>query len=167
MKFQYYDKQPVDLVQHCFDMRVLHGEDLKIHIGTDSVAAHGFVYYFTVVAFRYGNRGVHFIFSKEKVQSYRTEGGKPDLFTRLLRECQLTVDTALLLNGIPKEMIVLEFDYNNLIETVSNRLVTVAKGWALGYDFKFLMKYKENAHRPDQWESQIAVKAANHLCQSV
>jgi predicted RNase H-related nuclease YkuK (DUF458 family) len=170
MQFKNYKRQNVDLIQHCLEQRIKHGSDLKIHIGTDSSAAHGFVYYYTVVAFRYGKQGVHFIFVKEKVQSYRTESGKPDLFTKLLRECQLTIDVALKLTQeqiIPKEMIMLEFDYNNLVDTVSNRLVSAAKGWALGYDFKYMVKYKENAHRPDQWEDQIACKAANHLCQGV
>ena len=169
MKFFSYKREPIDLFQHCLEQKVRHGNKLTVHIGTDSVSTHGFVHYFTVVAFRYEKNGVHFIFSKEKVQSYRTESGKPDLFTRLLRECQLTMDVAIDLtdkNILSKEQIILEFDYNNLIETVSNKLVSAARGWAVGYGFEYLMKYKDNANRPEQWADQIACKAANHLCQS-
>lgn len=170
MKFFSYNRQPIDLFQHCSDQKVKHGSKLKIHIGTDSVATAGSVHYFTVVAFRYGKNGAHFIYSKERVQSYRTENGKPDLFTRLLRECQLTMDVAIDLtdnNIISHEQIILEFDYNNLIETVSNKLVSAAKGWAVGYGFNYLMKYKDNANKPEQWAEQIACKAANHLCQGI
>lgn len=170
MKFQDYKRQGVDLIQHCIEQRVQHGLNLKIHIGTDSQSREGFVYYFTVVAFRHSKTGVHFIYSKERVQSFRTGDNKPDLFTRLWRECKLTMDVAQALvdaQVATKSDIVIELDYNNLIETVSNKLVSSTRGWARGEGYQCLVKYKENATKPDQWEEQIAVKAANHLCQTI
>ena len=168
MQFYNYTKENVDLFAIVAEQKRLHGQNLKVHIGTDSAAEGGSVHYFSVIAFRHSKTGVHFIYSKETVNSYRTESGKPDIFTRLLRECQLTMDIAVSLTDagmLIHDDIMLEFDYNNLIETVSNKLVAAARGWATGYGFKFMVKYKANAHRPDQWEDQIAAKAANHLCQ--
>lgn len=168
MKFVTYKREPISLFEHCVQQKVIH-KNLTVHIGTDSIAVGGFVYYFTVVAFIYGKEGSHFVFSKEKVQSYRTESGKPDLFTRLLRECQLTMDVAIDLTDndiLSKNQIILEFDYNNVIETISNKLVSAAKGWAAGHGFDYLMKFKENATKSNEWADQVACKAANHLCQS-
>lgn len=163
-----YKREKINLIEHCLQQKVQFGNKLKIHIGTDSIAKDGNVYYYSVIAFRHSNNGVHFIFSKEKVQSYRTGDGKPDLFTRLFRECQLTLDIAnFLINDelFRRDDIIVELDYNNLVETISNKVVNATKGWVIGSGFKCLVKYKENATKPDQWEDQIACKAANHLCQ--
>lgn len=169
-KFVNYKREPINLIEHCTQKRVQYADDLKVHIGTDSIAIGGNVVYFTVVAFRSGKNGVHFVFTKEKVQSYRTGDGKPDLFTRLYRECSLTLDVANYLvesSVFTHDDVIIELDYNNLIETISNKVVNATKGWVIGSGYKCLVKYKENATKPDQWEDQIAVKAANHLCQGV
>jgi len=170
VKFVNYKREPVDLIEYCLQKRVQYSNDLKVHIGTDSIAIGGNVIYFTVVAFRAGKTGVHFIFTKEKVPSYRTGDGKPDLFTRLYRECTLTLDVAHLLidaNVFTHNDIIIELDYNNLVETISTKVVKATRGTVTGYGYTCLAKYKENATKPDQWEDQIACKAANHLCQGV
>lgn len=170
MKFLNYNRKEVDLFQTVLEEKSKHGNKLKIHIGTDSTVSRDYTHYFTVVAFRHSKTGVHFIFSKEKVQRFRNENGKPDSFTRLWRECKLSMDVAQLIvdNGIiDKNEIIIELDYNNLIKTISTPLVNSTKGWAIGEGFQCMVKYKENASKPDQWEEQIAVKAANHLCQSI
>lgn len=170
MKFKNYQRKEIDLFQTLMEQKLKYGNNLKVHIGTDSAVSGEFTYYFTVVAFRHSKTGVHFIFAKEKVQRFRNENGKPDSFTRLWRECKLSMDVAqaIVEKGlISKNEIIIELDYNNLIKTVSTPLVSSTKGWAVGEGFNCMVKYKENAHKPDQWEEQIAVKAANHLCQSI
>ena len=168
MKFYDYKRKEVDLINHSLNQRAMFGNKLKIHIGTDSVAVGGNIVYFTVVAYRHSKNGVHFIFMKERVNKFRDGNQKPDIFTRLWRECKLTMDVATELTKIfKKDDIIIELDYNNLVETVSTKLVASTRGWAIGEGFKCLVKYKENATRPDQWEDQLAVKAANHLCQGI
>lgn len=171
MKFvNYKHREEIDLFQTVSEQKLHHAPNLKVHIGTDSVVSGEWISYFTVVAFRHSRTGVHFIFSKEKVQRFRNENGKPDSFTRLWRECKLTMDVAQMLVDrglLSKPEIIIELDYNNLIKTVSTPLISSTKGWAVGEGYQCLVKYKENAQRPDQWEEQIAVKAANHLCLGV
>lgn len=171
MKFiNYQHRKEVDLFKIVSDQKFQYGSDLKVHIGTDSTVSGDFTLYFTVVAFRHSKTGVHFVFSKEKVQRFRNENGKPDSFTRLWRECKLSMDVAQMLverGLLSKSDIIIELDYNNLIKTVSTPLISSTKGWAIGEGYQCLVKYKENAQRPDQWEDQIAVKAANHLCLGV
>lgn len=168
MKFKNYNNQEVDLFQVVSDQKLKHGNNLKIHVGTDSATRGESIIYFTVVAFRHSNDGVHFIYSKETIPRLRHEGGKPDSFTRLWRECKLSMEVAQQLvdsSLVVKDDIIVELDYNNLINTISTPLVSATRGWVIGEGFKCLVKYKDNANKPDQWSEQIAVKAADHLCQ--
>lgn len=152
-------REPVDLIQHCIEQRVAHPH-LTVHLGCDSVVVGGQIYYVTVVAFRYGRNGAHFIFNKTKVPSYRKSDGKPDIFTRLMHETKSTIDLVQFLterNIFIKEMLVLEFDFNNMRETKSREHVAIASGWASGFGY-------ENVYlKSDQ---QVACKAANQICQS-
>lgn len=195
-KFQNYKRQPVDLIQHCFEQRALHGDDLRVFIGTDSISVAGKITYYSVVAFRYGKNGVHFIFTKEVIDSIRKENGKPDVFTKLWKECELSIALAEYLvnkNVFTKDSIVIELDYNNIVDTLSKPLIPATKGWAVSAGFKCLAKIPHNHSHPtktptqdmvcvgnpelDKWgkpvfpedwtDVQIACKAANHLCQGV
>ena len=171
-QFYNYKRQPVDLVQHCFEQRAIHGQDLTVFIGTDSISVGGKIHYFIVVAFRYGKNGVHFIYAKEKVPTYRFENGKPDIDTKLRREGHMTMDLAKFLvdsNIFTKDQIIVEFDYNDAIPTVSTRLIPEMKGLATWFGYQSLTKYGEYVltQNLEEVTDQIAVKAANHLCQGV
>lgn len=195
MVWKNYKREKVDLFQHCLEQKVKF-KNLKIFIGTDSISKAGEITYYTVVAFRYAKNGVHFIFSKEIIKSIRKENGKPDVFTKLWKECELSMALANLLvnEGIfTKEDIIIELDYNNIVETLSKPLIPATKGWAIGDGFKCLCKIPHNHDRPkkspiddmvcigdptldqygkplypEDWtDVQIACKAANHLCQGV
>ena len=131
-----------------------------IHIGCDSVVTGGTINYILVVAFREGKHGVHFIYEKIKLPTYRTAGNKPDVFTRLWQEGRMTIELSEKLIDskiIIKEDVILEFDYNNVKETISKTLIPSIQGWALGLDYKKILLKSDN---------QIAVKAANDICQN-
>ena len=170
MNFVTYDRKAVDLIQHCLEQRVKR-DNLTIFIGTDSISIAGIIHYYIVVAFRYDKNGAHFIFAKEKVPTYRQANGKPDVFTKLWRECQLTIEVAeVLVNKdiFRRDEIIIELDYNSVVDTLSKPLIPATKGWAVGLGYQVLTKYGEyaivNGQRVDD---QVAVKAANHLCKGV
>lgn len=190
-----HNKAPVDLIQHCIEQRVAHS-DLKVFIGTDSISIAGKIHYFLVIAFRYGRNGVHFIYTKEVIDSIRTKDGKPDVRRKLEKECEMSMFLAeyLVERGVFEiKDIIIELDYNNIVETLSKVLIPQTKGWAMAYGFQCLCKIPHNheypkktptddmvcignpeldkygkpVHPSDWTDVQIACKAANHLCQGV
>lgn len=182
-QFKDYQRRPVDLVQHCLEQKSKHGKNLLVFIGTDSISIAGNCHYFTVVAFRYGQSGAHFIFSKCKHPVIRLSNGKPDIYMKLWKEAVLTMEVAEFLTNeriLSKDEIILEFDYNGLVKTLSTQLISGAKGWATQLGYNTLTKCNPNAREKlveyvevffgeevIQIDQQIAVKAANHLCQGV
>ncbi len=157
MKFRIVSGQQIDnLIKYCVGQKL---DGAKIHIGCDSIVVAGNITYITVIAFRIGKSGVHFIYDKTKIKSYRDSYNKPDIFTRLWKEAQFTIDTANLLieSGLfNHNEIVLEFDYNNVKDTISTKVIAAAVGYAVGSG------YTNNLLKSDV---QIAVKAANNICQ--
>lgn len=179
MKFYNYQRKEVDLIQHCLEQKAKFGRNLLVFIGTDSISVGGQCHYFTVVAFRYGKTGAHFIYSKSKFPVVRLEGGKPDIYMKLWREATLTMEIAELLTSekvFNKEDIVIEFDYNGLVKTLSTQLVAGAKGWAMQLGYNTLTKCGQGHEESTDvifgneivtLYEQVAVKAANHLCQGI
>lgn len=177
-----HNKVPVNLLHHCFEQKSLH-KDLNVFIGTDSISISGKIHYFTVVAFRYGKNGVHFIYTKETIESIRKEDGKPDVFTKLWKECEMSMALANFFverNVFDIDRIIIELDYNSVVDTLSKQLIPATKGWVLGAGFQCLAKIPHNHDYPvktsvydmvcieGEWtDVQIACKAANHLCQGV
>lgn len=175
-QFYNYKNEKIDLVKYCFDQRILHGENLVVLVGTDSISLSGQIYYFSVIAFRHGANGVHFIYCKDKVSTYRFGNGKPDIDTKLRREGHLTFDLVKFLveekEIFKKEQIVVEFDFNEAIPTLSNKVVPEFRGLATWYGYQSLTKYGESVlvevgGEVVELSDQIAVKAANHLCQRI
>lgn len=186
MKFQTYQRKEVDLIQHCLEQKAKHGKDLLVFIGTDSISVGGQCHYFTVLAFRYGKSGAHFIFSKNKFPVIRLSDGKPDIYMKLWKEAVLTMEIAEFLTSeriLSKDEIIIEFDYNGLVPTLSTSLSAGAKGWASQLGYYALSKCNPNARVFDRSKleyieiihcdellkisEQVAVKAANFLCQGV
>ncbi|MGA1772357.1 MAG: ribonuclease H-like YkuK family protein, partial [Flavobacteriaceae bacterium] len=61
---------------------------VEIHIGSDSQSVGKRTIYCTVIAYRFGNRGVHYILSKSSVPLIN------DMWTRLWREAELSIEVA-------------------------------------------------------------------------
>jgi len=105
--FRKVDGNPVsDISKHTLDI-LNECPYVEIHVGTDSQNHRRSTVYVTAIAYRYGNRGVHYIYHKHKVKKIR------DKWTRLWNEA----------------------DYNYQEKHFSSKLVGPAVGWinSLGY----------------------------------
>ena len=121
---------------------------VEVHVGTDSQSLAKMTQYITVIAYRYGNRGVHYILKKNGVPQIK------DLWTRLWKETELSIDIAETikksLNIIPE----IDLDYNENENFKSNKLVNASKGLANSLGYKVNIKP----------HIQIATRAADYHC---
>ena len=121
---------------------------VEVHVGTDSQSLAKKTQYITVIAYKYGNRGVHYILKKRGVPQIK------DLWTRLWRETELSIDIAETikksLNIIPQ----IDLDYNENENFKSNKLVNASKGLANSLGYKVNIKP----------HIQIATRAADYHC---
>jgi uncharacterized protein len=127
----------------------------EIHIGTDSQNKRRYTTFCTVIAFRYGTRGVHYIYSKNSVKKIRNE------ITRLIMETEASVEVALWFRerlnvdlNIDIDTIQIDLDYNSDEQFLSNQVADGMAGWVTGSGFKANLK-------PN---NQIATKAADAHC---
>ena len=121
--------------------------DVEIHIGTDSYSLSDQTKYVTAIAYRYKEAGVHYIHSKQTVPKIK------DIWTRLWKETELSIQIAQELKSNKKISLEIDMDYNEDNRFYSNKLVSVAKGWANSLGFKVNIKpYR-----------QIATSAADYL----
>ena len=102
----------------------------EIHIGTDSQNINKETRYTTVIAYRLGSRGVHYILSKSTYSIIR------DMWTRLWMECEKSVEVALYLREHGIEIDTVDLDYNIDPAKKSNKLVKAAVGYVNGFGFK-------------------------------
>jgi hypothetical protein len=121
---------------------------LQIHIGADSQNLGKKTVYCTVIAYKLGNRGVHYILNK------RTQDIIKDMWSRLWHEAELSIDTAEWLKQKIKVDIEIDMDYNNDVAYESNKLISAAKGWANSLGYKVNVKP----------QVQIATRAADYNC---
>lgn len=148
--FRTEENDLVDILEHSIEQVKLF-PDLKIHIATDSQNYGAKTVYATVVVFRYGLRGAHYIYNKVKLPRIK------DTFTRLYKEGEFTIECAeYIQNNTALRVAAVEFDYNNKKKTASSSLVPVLIGWASSLGYNALAK-------PDEL---IAAKAADHLCRA-
>tara|TARA_B000000532_G_scaffold239650_1_gene229462 strand:+ start:616 stop:1074 length:459 start_codon:yes stop_codon:yes gene_type:complete len=121
---------------------------VEVHVGTDSQSLAKKTQYITVIAYRYGNRGVHYILKKSGVPQIK------DLWTRLWKETELSIAVAenikKSLNIIPE----IDLDYNENENFKSNKLVNASKGLANSLGYKVNIKP----------HIQIATRAADYHC---
>jgi predicted RNase H-related nuclease YkuK (DUF458 family) len=139
--------QNVDIVKHTLSIM----DDcpyVEIHVGTDSQNHRRHTVYSTVIAYRYGNRGVHYIVHLQRVTKIK------DRWTRLWHEAELSIETAEWLTQRIKVQIQIDLDYNVDERYFSSRLVQAASGWATSLGYRVNIK-------PD---NQIATRAADHHC---
>jgi len=121
---------------------------ITIHVGTDSQSVAKQTQYATVIAYRLGNRGVHYIVHKIGVPKIK------DLWTRLWKETEMSIKIAEKMKKALGIEVQIDMDYNEDESFKSNRLVNASRGWAnsLGYQ----VNMKPNI--------QVATRAADHHC---
>jgi predicted RNase H-related nuclease YkuK (DUF458 family) len=148
--FKKIDGTKIDVVSHTLDV-IRKNPGVKIYIGSDSQNLAESTVYVTAIAYRFGNNGVHYIYNKEKVKRIN------DIWTRLWREAELTIEVAEWFRkkiGIDIK-IELDMDYNEDIFYKSNQLISATKGWAQGLGYK--VNTKPNTEMP-------AARAADYHC---
>lgn len=154
--FRTEDGKRVNIVEHTLE-QLEKWPNLKVYVATDSQDSvekskgkkRRISRYATVIVYRYGNRGAHYVYYVEDVPKQR------DMFVRLYEEAARTIEAAQLIDSeIPIAFEALEFDYNNIPNFNSNRLLASVRGWALGMNYKAAFKGDE----------MIAAKAADHIC---
>jgi predicted RNase H-related nuclease YkuK (DUF458 family) len=136
-----------DIVKHTLDI-LKECPYAEIHVGTDSQNHRRSTVYVTVIAYRYGNRGVHYILHKQKVKKIR------DKWTRLWNEADYSIEVAEWLTQKVKVKVEIDFDFNGDEKYFSSKLVQPAVGWATSLGYKTNIKPY----------NQIATKAADHHC---
>ena len=96
----------IDPVEHT--LKILRDyPTVKIHIGSDSQNIGKKTKYATVIAYRYGSRGVHYILSK------KTELLIKDMWTRLWKEAEMSIDIAQWLTHQVSVRVEIDMDYNS------------------------------------------------------
>ena len=113
----------VDPVNHTLEV-IKNYPYAEIHIGTDSQNINKESRYTTVIAYRLGSRGVHYILSKKKVNIIR------DMWTRLWNEAELSIDLAEWITEKISIKVQIDMDYNEDENFKSNKLISAAKGLA-------------------------------------
>lgn len=108
--------------------------DVKIYLGCDSQTKANITAYATTLVFHIETSGCHVIYKKETVPVVR------DMWTRLWREAELSVETALYLRERGIEIDTIDLDYN--IDPIhnSNKLVKAAVGYVESLGFKARVK---------------------------
>lgn len=121
---------------------------LQIHVGSDSQNLGKKTVYCTVIAYKLGNSGVHYILNKKKQVLIK------DMWSRLWHETELSIDTAQKLKNKIKVGIEIDMDYNDNEAHKSYKLISAAKGWANSLGYKVNVKP----------QIQIATRAADYNC---
>jgi len=138
----------VDVLKHTLSI-LKENPNVEIHIGTDSQNKKHETKYATVIAYRYGTKGVHYIVHKNAVPKIN------DIFTRLFKETEMSISMAEWLSQHINIKIQIDMDYNSDAEYKSNKLISACQGWASSLGYKVNVK-------PD---NQIATHAADYHCQ--
>jgi len=136
-----------DVVNHTLDV-LKECPWVEVHIGTDSQNHRRSTVYVTVIAYRYGNRGVHYILHKQKAKKIK------DKWTRLWNEADYSIEVAEWLTQKVKVKVEIDFDFNSDEKYFSSKLVQPAVGWAMSLGYKTNIKP----------HNQIATKAADYHC---
>lgn len=136
----------VDCMKHTLEV-LANNQDVKIYVGTDSQNKRWNSAYVTVIAYKYGTRGAHYIYCRESVPRIK------DRWTRLWKEVELSLEVAKFLetNSIKVECV--ELDFNEKEMARSSDMVAAARGYIIGSNFNCNVKP----------ETQCAAKAADHI----
>ena len=145
--FRTVNGKTVNVVSHTIE-QLRESPTVAIHIGTDSQNTAEWTKFSTVIAYRFGNRGVHYISHNTKVPKIT------DMWTRLWKEAVMSIETAEWLTAQLNVKIEIDMDYNGDEKEKSHKLISAAKGWANSLGYKVNVK-------PN---NQIATRAADYQC---
>lgn len=140
--------KPISILSYTLE-QAKNNPDVKIYVGGDSkLKSNGNVVYYTVVAFRYGSRGVHYVYNKDTI-TY-----KMNKWERLMGEIERIISFATwFTENSPIRLYAIDFDLNQDKRYYSNKLVNLATGWGGSLGIPVYTK-------PDE---VVASKAADHL----
>ena len=137
----------IDTLAHTLNI-LKKNPSVEIHVGSDSQSVGKQTIYCTVIAYRFSNRGVHYVLSKTAVPLIN------DMWTRLWKEAELSIEVAEWISKLVPLKIEIDMDYNEDENFQSYKLISAAKGWANSLGYKVNVK-------PN---NQIATRAADHHC---
>lgn len=122
---------------------------LRLYVGCDSQNKRYGTYYVTVVVYRYGHRGAHYIYFKEKVVPKIK-----DRWQRLWGEVERSVQVGQWLEANGYKVFCVDLDLNKKDIARSSDMVKAARGYVVGLGFNSTVKPEDG---------QIASRAADHL----
>lgn len=145
----------VDILDYSVE-QIAKNPNVKIHIGTDSQVKGKTIFFVPCIVYRVGTRGAHFIFKRiEKKRPPKSVSKEDQVNQRLTEEIYMTMEIAsYLTDNSAVKIDTVEFDFNDQPEHISNKLTSLATGWAKGLGFNTKIK-------PEQL---IACRASDHLC---
>ena len=132
MKFKKLtDQSNFELAPYTIDYLQRHKyHDVKMYMGCDSQTKNGKTTYATTLVFHVSSTGCHVIYKKEVLPEIK------DIWTRLWKECEKSVEVALYLREHGIEIDTIDLDYNIDPTKKSNKLVKAAVGYVTGFGFK-------------------------------
>lgn len=144
--FRTADGNPVSELSHT--LKVLRtNPTARIYVGCDSQNKKRYSYYVVVIAYRYGQKGAHYIYSRYRVPKIR------DRWSRLWKEVELSKQVADKLRDSGIEIYSIDLDYNKDKTAGSHSIVQAATGYCIGSGYRVSVKPEE----------QVACRAADHL----
>lgn len=143
--------EKVNIIKHTLEQKEK-WPTLKMYIGTDSQDYGKITRYVTVVVYRYGTKGAHFIYLKDEVPTIR------DMYVRLYGEGVRTIEAAqMVMDETFLSFDAIEFDYNYIPKWASNKLISSIGGWAKALNTRVVFKNSES-------HIMMATKAADQVC---
>ena len=140
--------QKIEILSYTLD-QINNNPDTLIYIGGDSkLRSNGTIIYYIVIAYRYGRRGVHYVYNNEVVDR------KMNKLDRLMGEIERIMMFANWFSeNSPIRLHAIDFDINQDKRYYSNRLLNLAVGWGGSLGVPVYTK-------PDE---VVASKAADYL----
>ena len=145
--FKLVDGTRVNIVKHTL-LQLKANPTVQVHIGTDSQNMGCVTKYSTVIAYRFTNKGVHYISHDVKVPKIN------DIWNRLWKEAEMSIKTAEWLTNQINVNVQIDMDYNKDRRYRSSKIISATKGWANSLGYKVNIK-------PNK---QIATRAADRQC---
>ena len=133
MKFKKIDGLEINPIEYTTKI-IQNFPDVKIHVGTDSQSENNTTKYITAIAYRFNQKGVHYIISKTNSPK------ENNLWNRLYKETELSIHIAEKLKNKLNISLEIDMDYNENEKFYSHKLVPFAKGWANSLGFKVNIK---------------------------
>jgi predicted RNase H-related nuclease YkuK (DUF458 family) len=148
--------QTVHIIDYSIQ-RISMNSDTKIFIGTDSQVDGAYIDFYIAIAYRSGNNGVHCIYKHiRKERPPKKVSMEKQVEMRLREEMEMTIEIAkYIMENSSLKIEALEFDYNDVLPTLSHIFAKESLGWCQELCVKHLSK-------PDE---MYATKYANSKCQ--